>query len=62
MESLLTLFEQKDCVVNDDADKKQLLDRAFDREKIELIRKEKLKVAMEYLKKLGVWLRLRIFL
>ncbi|MBO5061184.1 MAG: hypothetical protein J6C31_00935 [Prevotella sp.] len=54
MESLLTLFEQKDCVVNDDADKKQLLDRAFDREKIELIRKEKLKVAMEYLKKLGV--------
>ncbi|MDE6152291.1 MAG: polysaccharide pyruvyl transferase family protein, partial [Prevotella sp.] len=54
MESLLTLFELKDCVVNDNADKEQLMDRTFDWERIEDIRKERLAVSVEYLQTLGV--------
>ena len=54
MESLLTLFELKDCVVNDNTDKNQLMDRTFDWERIEDIRKERLAVSVEYLQTLGV--------
>lgn len=54
MESLLTLFELKDCVVNDNADKEQLMDRTFDWERIEQIKMIQLNISVEYLKRLGV--------
>lgn len=54
MESLLTLFELKDCVVDDNTNNALLIDRLFDWERIEQIKKEWLNVSIEYLKKLGV--------
>lgn len=54
MESLLTLFDLKDCIVDDNSDRHLLMDKAFDWDKIEHIRRERLNISEEYLKKLGV--------
>jgi hypothetical protein len=54
MESLLTLFELKDCIVDEGADYDRLMERCFDWERIEQIRKEQLGVSVRYLKEIGV--------
>ena len=53
MESLLTLFELKDCIVDEGADYDRLMERCFDWERIEQIRKEQLEVSVRYLKEIG---------
>lgn len=54
MLGLLTLFELKDCIVNDSADHSQLMNRHFDWERTENIRREQLEVSIEFLKETGV--------
>ncbi|MDE7378312.1 MAG: polysaccharide pyruvyl transferase family protein [Paraprevotella sp.] len=54
MESLLTLFELKDCIVDDNTDHNRLLNRYFDWERTENIRREQLEVSIGFLKKTGV--------
>lgn len=54
MGSLLTLFELKDCVVEDNTDRALLIGRFFDWERIDYIRNEQLKTSIEYLKGLGI--------
>lgn len=54
MESLLTLFELKDCIVDDSTDHNRLMNRYFDWERTENIRREQLKVSIGFLKEAGV--------
>lgn len=54
MESLLTLFELKDCIVDDSTDHSQLMNRHFDWERTENIRREQLEVSIGFLKEAGV--------
>lgn len=52
MESLLTLFELKDCIVDDDTKYDELINRQFDWDKIENIRKEQLKTSIKFLNRM----------
>lgn len=54
MESLLTLFELKDCIVTEDTDFGTVMTKSFDWEKVEMIRKKNLAMSVQYLKELGV--------
>lgn len=54
MESLVTLFELQDCIVDNNNDYDRLVKRIFNWEIIEQIQKEQLKISTEYLKRLGV--------
>lgn len=54
MESLLQLFELKDCMIDGVSDMLASLSRDFDWDKIEGIKEKQLAVSVDYLKKLGV--------
>lgn len=52
MESLLGLFELNDCLINSPADAAKVLEKKFDYDKIESIKKQELVRSMNFLKKL----------